>query len=118
MSRFPASAEELQRMYQYLDSVMVRRTTGTIVRLTVVAILSLIGTATTGFLGMNLLDETNAPLANKVLYFLIVAALTLVLTVYTIMKSHRLAKFHDVLADERLSWRAKLLAFFAVWSRH
>ena len=115
---FADVGEELQRMNQYLDSVMVRRTTGTIVRLTVVAILSLIGTATTGFLGMNLLDETNAPLANKVLYFLIVAALTLVLTVYTIMKSHRLAKFHDVLADERLSWRAKLLAFFAVWSRH
>jgi hypothetical protein len=110
-------SEELQRMNQYLDSVMVRRTTGTVVRLTVVAILSLIGTATTGFLGMNLLDATNAPLVDKILYFCIVGALTLALTVYTIMKSHRLAEFHDVLADERLTWRVKLRAFFAVWAR-
>ncbi len=109
--------DELQRMNQYLDSIMLRRTSGTVVRLTVVAILSLIGTATTGFLGMNLLDATQAPLADKILYFCIVAALALALTVYTIKKSHRLAVFHDVLADERLSWRAKLQAFFAVWSK-
>jgi hypothetical protein len=108
---------ELQRMTQYLDSVMARRTTGTIVRLTVVAILSLIGTATTGFLGMNLIDETQTPLALKALYFCIVAGLTLSLTVYTIMKSNQLAEFHDVLADERLSWRTKLRAFFAVWMK-
>jgi Mg2+ and Co2+ transporter CorA len=104
-------------MTQYLDSVMARRTTGTIVRLTVVAILSLIGTATTGFLGMNLIDETQTPLALKALYFCIVAGLTLSLTVYTIMKSNQLAEFHDVLADERLSWRTKLRAFFAVWMK-
>ena len=109
--------DELQRMNQYLDSVMLRRTSGTIVRLTVVAILSLIGTATTGFLGMNLLDATDAPLAYKVFYFGIVAALVLMLTVYTIMKAGRLAEFHDVLADERLSWRLKLRAFFAVWAK-
>jgi len=114
---FANVCDELQRMNQYLDSVMVRRTTGTIVRLTVVAILSLIGTATTGFLGMNLIDETQAPPLRKVLYFCIVGALTLALTVYTIMKSHRLAEFHDILADERLSWRVKLRAFFAVWTR-
>ena len=96
---------------------MARRTTGTIVRLTVVAILSLIGTTVTGFLGMNLIDETQAPLVVKVLYFGIVSALILALTVYTIMKSHRLAEFHDVLADERVSWRAKLRSFLAVWTK-
>ena len=114
---FANVCDELQRMNQYLDSVMARRTTGTIVRLTVVAILSLIGTATTGFLGMNLIDQTQAPPLQKVFYFCIVAGLTLALTVYTIMKSHRLAEFHDILADERLSWRVKLRAFFAVWAR-
>ncbi len=110
-------SEELQRMTQYLDSVMVRRTTGTIVRLTVVAILSLIGTTVTGFLGMNLIDETQAQFGLKALYFGIVSALTLALTVYTIMKSHRLAEFHDVLADERVSWRSKLRAFVSVWTK-
>jgi hypothetical protein len=110
-------SEELERMNQYLDSVMLRRTSGTIVRLTVVAILSLIGTATTGFLGMNLIDETETPLGLKALYFCIVATLTLTLTVYTIMKAGRLAEFHDVLADERLSWRVKLRAFFDVWAK-
>jgi hypothetical protein len=109
--------DELQRMSQYLDSVMLRRTSGTVVRLTVVAILSLIGTATTGFLGMNLLDEAQAPFTRKVLYFSTIAALALALTIYTIMKSHRLAEFHDILADERLSWRVKLRAFLAVWAK-
>jgi hypothetical protein len=110
-------SQELQRMNQYLDSVMLRRTSGTILRLTVVAILSLIGTATTGFLGMNLLDATDAPLTYKVLFFCAIAALALTLTVYTIMKARPLADFLDALADDRLSWRAKLTAFLAVWKR-
>ena len=61
--------EELRDMSEYLDSDLLRRSSATIVRLTVVAILSLIGTATTGFLGMNLLDAVAAPLAMKVVYF-------------------------------------------------
>ena len=57
--------EELRDMSEYLDSDMLRRSSATIVRLTVVAILSLIGTATTGFLGMNLLDAADAPLVTE-----------------------------------------------------
>ena len=107
--------EELRDMSEYLDSDMLRRSSATIVRLTVVAILSLIGTATTGFFGMNLLDEAGAPLAAKVFYFGFVAVLVIALTVYTVMKASRLAEFLDVLADGRIYWRRKLRAFFQVW---
>jgi hypothetical protein len=109
--------EELRDMSEYLDSDMLRRSSATIVRLTVVAILSLIGTATTGFLGMNLLDATEAPFVTKVAYFALVAALAIALTVYTIVKASRLAEFLDVLADGRLYWRRKLKAFFEVWEK-
>ncbi len=109
--------EELRDMTEYLDGDMLRRSSATILRLTVVAILSLIGTATTGFLGMNLLDATEAPLVTKTVYFGIVAVLAIALTVYTIAKASRLAEFFDVLADGRLYWRRKLKAFFEVWEK-
>lgn len=109
--------DEIQDMSQYLDSDMLRRTSRTMVRLTVVAILSLVGTATTGFLGMNLIAEAEAPLVMKVFYFSLVTALATVLTLYTVFKARRLAEFLDALADERLSWRRKLRALGAVWKR-
>jgi hypothetical protein len=109
--------EELRDMSEYLDSDLLRRSSATILRLTVVAILSLIGTATTGFLGMNLLDAADAPLALKVIYFSVVAVLTTMLTVYTVIKANRLAEFLDALADTRLYWRRKLQAFFAIWEK-
>lgn len=109
--------EELQDMSRYLDSEILRRTSWTIVRLTVVAILSLIGTTVTGFFGMNLIDETQAPLAYKAFFFVLIATLVIALSVYTIMKASRLADFLDALGDERYSWRHKLRAFFAVWAR-
>lgn len=109
--------DEIQDMSQYLDSDLLRRTSRTMVRLTVVAILSLIGTATTGFLGMNLIDETQASLPVKALYFSVVALLATSLTVYTVYKARRLADFFDALADERLSWQRKWQALIAVWKR-
>lgn len=109
--------EELRDMSEYLDSDLLRRSSATIVRLTVVAILSLIGTATTGFLGMNLLDEADASLTIKAVYFGVVAVLTTLLTVYTVVKANRLAEFLDALADTRLYWRRKVDAFFAIWAK-
>ena len=44
-------------MSDYLDSDVFRRHANTMLRLTVVTIFGLIGTVTTGFLGMNLIDE-------------------------------------------------------------
>ena len=42
---------------------------------------------------------------------------TVWLTLYTIVKSKRLSDFLEVLSEERVHWRVKLAAFFAVWRR-
>ena len=52
--------ERIDDMNGYLDADALRRQANTVVRLTVVTILGLIGTVTTGFLGMNLFAESDA----------------------------------------------------------
>jgi hypothetical protein len=42
---------------------------------------------------------------------------TILLTVYTMLKSRRLSDFFETLADERQSSRDKLSAFATVWKR-
>ena len=54
--------ERIADMSGYLEADSLRRQANTVVRLTVVTIFGLIGTVTTGFLGMNLLAEADAPL--------------------------------------------------------
>jgi cell division protein FtsW (lipid II flippase) len=104
-------------MNQYLDADSLRRQANTVVRLTVVTIFGLIGTITTGFLGMNLLAEADAPLERKLWTFLLVLVLTVALTVYTMTKSKRLSDFLDVLSDERASAWHKCKALALVWSK-
>ncbi len=106
---------ELQDMTHYLDSDVFRRHSNTMLRLTVVTILGLIGTITTGFLGMNVIDEGGAPPGMKLLYFMLVFIPTLAITVYTVMKSRRLSELLDSLSDERTSTRARFDALAAVW---
>jgi len=86
-----------------------------VVRLTVVTLFGLIGTITTGFLGMNLLAEAEAPLARKLVWFGVVFVLTTLLTVYTMVKSKRLSDFLDALSDERHNFRSKLGMLINVW---
>lgn len=102
-------------MNSYLDADSLRRQANTVVRLTVVTIFGLIGTVTTGFLGMNLLAEAEAPLGRRLLVFGGVFVVTTVLTVYTMVKSKRLSDFLDVLSDERLPGWTKVKALLAVW---
>ena len=102
-------------MNSYLDADALRRQANTVVRLTVVTVFGLIGTITTGFLGMNLIAAADQPLTTRTLFFLVVLGLTVALTVYTIVKSKRLSDFLDVVSDERLSAWTKLKSFFAVW---
>ncbi len=109
--------ERIADMSHYLESDSLRRQANTVVRLTVVTIFGLIGTVTTGFLGMNLLAEADAPLSHKLTVFAVVFALTTMLTVYTMAKSKRLSDFLDVLSDERATAWQKCLAFAAVWRR-
>jgi hypothetical protein len=80
-----------------------------------VTVFGLIGTITVGFLGMNLIAAAEAPLTTRTVLFLVVLALTVALTVYTVVKSKRLSDFLDAVSDERLPFGAKVRAFFAVW---
>ena len=107
--------ERIRDMNGYLDADSLRRQANTVVRLTVVTIFGLIGTVTTGFLGMNLLAEADAPPWQKLLMFFAVFVPAIALTMYTMVKSKKLSDFLDVLSDERLSGWTKTKAFFGVW---
>ena len=94
--------EELRDMSQYLDSDAQRRQSTTVTRLTVVTTFSLIGTVATGFLGMNIIDETSAPIALRLIYLLATVVATALLTFYLVRKSRRLADLMDRLSNEKL----------------
>jgi hypothetical protein len=108
---------ELEDMSQYLDSEALRRQGETMVRLTVVATMGLIGVASTGFWGMNLFVVTDEPPLTRFFYFLTIMILAIGLTFYTMLKSRRLSDFLETLADEHQSSRAKLAALANVWKR-
>ncbi|HEY6600043.1 MAG TPA: hypothetical protein VIZ30_12040, partial [Pseudomonadales bacterium] len=107
--------EHIHDMDEYLDSDSLRRQANTVVRLTVVTVFGLIGTVTTGFLGMNLIAAADEPTATRVIGFGIVLALTGWLTLYTIVKSKRLSDILDALSDERLAYREKLAVIWQTW---
>jgi len=92
---------EIFDMVQYLDSDVLRRQSGTIHRLTAVTIVGLIGTIATGFLGMNLIDETGAPLQLKLVLFGAVAGIVTALTVAVVAFSRPLTALLDRMSGER-----------------
>jgi len=107
--------ERIADMNTYLDADSLRRQANTVVRLTVVTLFGLIGTITTGFLGMNLLAEADAPMWRKLAWFGVTFAFTTWLTVYTMVKSKRLSDFIDALSDERYTFRTKMRVLAKVW---
>jgi hypothetical protein len=114
-SLFQEVREEVLDMGQYLDSDSARRQNDVVLRLTVVTILGLIGTIATGFLGMNLIDETSEPLYAKIGIFMAVMVPSVALTLYTVLKSGPLSEFIDAMANERMTSRAKLERFLRVF---
>ena len=109
--------ERMTDMNEYLDADSLRRQANTVVRLTVVTIIGLIGTITTGFLGMNLIAEADASWPRKIMLAALVLIPTTLLTLYTMSKSKALSDFLDALSDERLTLWQKVKAFGAVWRR-
>ncbi len=107
--------ERIHDMDEYLDSDSLRRQANTVVRLTVVTIFGLIGTVTTGFLGMNLIAAADEPLSKKLLITLCILIATGWLTLYTIVKSKRLSDVLDALSDDRMKAREKIGAMWAAW---
>ena len=112
---FQEVREEMLDMGQYLDSDSARRQSEIVLRLTVVTILGLIGTIATGFLGMNLIDETSQPLYVKVLYFVGVMVPSVLFTFFTVQRSGPLAEFIDAMANERMSAQTKFKHFLRVF---
>ena len=109
--------DRIHDMNNYLDTDSLRRQANTVVRLTVVTTFGLIGTVTTGFLGMNLIAEADSSLATKLIYFVLVLVPTVVLTFYSVVKSRRLSDFLDALSDENIPARGKMAALAAVWQQ-
>jgi hypothetical protein len=110
--------EELKDMGAYLDSDLLRRQSNIFLRLTVVTMIGLIGTTTTGFLGMSsLIAATDHHLGMKALYLVSVATAIAGLTIYTVAKSQRIAEFLDALTNERLSRHAKFMALLDIWRK-
>lgn len=107
--------ERVADMNTYLDADSLRRQANTVVRLTVVTLFGLIGTITTGFLGMNLLAEADSPWWRKLLWLGVTFVLTAWLTIYTMVKSKRLSDFIDALSDERYTFRTKMRVLSRVW---
>ncbi|MBB4013370.1 hypothetical protein [Niveibacterium umoris] len=109
---FAQVKEQVAEMSNYLDSDSARRQSNTVVRLTVVTILGLIGSVSTGFLGMNLIAEAEAPLLHRINYFVVVVLASALLTFFAIAKSKRLSDFLEDLSDESLPLRKKVVALF------
>ena len=104
-------------MNDYLERDQLRRQTDAVVRLTVVTTFGLIGTVTTGFLGMNLIAAADNALSIKLTYFMLIFIPVIALTVYTVVKSKRLAEFLEALSNERLNRRDKLSILLAIWKK-
>lgn len=108
---------EIREMVDYLDSDAQRRQSTTVMRLTVVTTLSLVGTVATGFLGMNIFADADSPLLHRALFFFAALLGTGLLTAYAVIKSKRLADLLDVLSDEKLRAGERWVAIFGSWRR-
>lgn len=108
---------EIREMVDYLDSDAQRRQSTTVMRLTVVTTLSLVGTVATSFLGMNIFADADAPILQRSLLFFAALAGTGLITAYAVVKSKRLADLLDVLSDESLRTGERLRAIFGTWRR-
>jgi Mg2+ and Co2+ transporter CorA len=106
---------EVTDMNNYLDSDSARRQANTVLRLTVVTILGLIGTIATGLLGMNLIAYADRPVMIRMGIFVLVTIATAVLTGLTMANSKRLADVLDAVSDSRLRWGAKWRAMRRAW---
>jgi hypothetical protein len=114
---YKRTRQRILDMNDYLERDQVRRQTDAVVRLTVVTTFGLIGTITTGFLGMNLIAAAENTLSIKLIYFMLIFIPVIALTVYTVVKSKRLAEFLEALSNERLNRRDKLNILLAIWKK-
>ena len=106
--------DEIKEMSHYLDSDSQRRQSNTVVRLTVITILGLIATVTTGYFGMNIIAFGEGPPMERLLHGVIATTVFVGMILFAISRSHRLSDFLEVMSDERTPTRAKARAFWRI----
>ncbi len=105
----------VREMNEFLDSDSQRQQVNTVMRLTVVTTLGLVTTVATGFLGMNLFDETNQSGWVKLLIFGIVLIPSSLLVNYAVAKAKILSDFMEALVDKRLTWWDRTQILLRIW---
>jgi len=104
--------DEIREMSLYLDSDSQRRQSNTVVRLTVITILGLVATVTTGYFGMNIIPFGEGSVSERLLHGAVATGLFVTLVLFAVSRSKRLSDFLEDLADERLGFADKLRAFW------
>ena len=106
--------DEIREMSHYLDSDSQRRQSNTVVRLTVITILGLIATVTTGYFGMNIIPFGDGSILERAIHGVVASVVFVVLVLFAVARSKRLSDFLESLSNERLGWREKLRALFGI----
>lgn len=106
--------DEIREMSHYLDSDSQRRQSNTVVRLTVITILGLIATVTTGYFGMNIIAFGDGSIFERALHGLIATSVFVGLVLFAVAKSKRMSDFLEALSDERLTLSGKFRALWGV----
>jgi hypothetical protein len=108
--------DEVREMSHYLDSDSQRRQSNTVVRLTVITILGLIATVSTGYFGMNIIAFGEGPTGERLLHGLLATMAFASLILFAVARSKRLSDFLEDLSDERLGTAAKFRSLWNVLS--
>lgn len=103
---------EIREMSNYLDSDSLRRESNMVVRLTVITILGLIATVTTGYFGMNIIPFGDGSVAERMLHGVIATSIFVGLILFAVARSKRLSDFLEALSEEKLSVAEKFREFW------
>lgn len=106
--------DEIREMSHYLDSDSQRRQSNTVVRLTVITILGLIATVTTGYFGMNIIPFGEGSILERAVHGLLASAFFVALVLFAVARSKRLSDFLEAMSDERLTLGGKFRALWGV----
>jgi len=112
--RYHEVRDEIKEMSHYLDSDSQRRQSNTVVRLTVITILGLIATVTTGYFGMNIIPFGEGSILERALHGLVATLAFIVLVLFAVARSKRLSDFLEALSDERLGFTGKFRALWGI----
>jgi hypothetical protein len=103
---------EIREMSNYLDSDSQRRQSNTVVRLTVITILGLIATVTTGYFGMNIIPFGEGSVTERIIHGAIATSVFIGLVLFAVSRSKRLSDFLEAMSDETLSFGGKCKALW------